>query len=229
MLLSYCVSLSFIFLFLWPLQALSFSRTSLISPCWICPKWLRWPWVTNGFLLQASSVIDWHNYKSYFWVDAQKYIGWNVFILNGVPNKPNIQLNLSPVHRQNGRVPCLWDGSQGKLLLPAALWPPALCQKLSYISESSDLFCLYFYIWITGIILLLCGVPSCSSVILKFTSEDTLQHFFFSPVPHHSCFSLPWLKIMGLVKVKEFFWVLKPMKIICFTWHYQICELLGTE
>lgn len=119
-------------------------------------------------------------------------------------------------HQCTGRFPCLWDGTQAQFLLPAALWPRTLCQKLSYISESSDLFCCSFYILITGIVLLLWGAPSCSSVILKFTSEDTLQHSF-SPVSHHSCFSLPWLKIMGLVMVKGFLWVLKSMKIIGFS------------
>lgn len=34
-------------------------------------------------------------------MDAQRYNGQNVSILNSVPNKPNIQFNLSPVHRQS--------------------------------------------------------------------------------------------------------------------------------
>lgn len=54
-------------------------------------------------------------------MDTQKCIGQNVFILNGIQNMQNIQLNLSLVHRQNGRFPSLLDVSQNKFLLPVTL------------------------------------------------------------------------------------------------------------
>jgi len=54
-------------------------------------------------------------------MNTQKYIGQNVFILNGIQNRQNIQLNLSLVHRQCGRLPSLLDVRQNEFLLPVML------------------------------------------------------------------------------------------------------------
>lgn len=179
MILSYCLFLPPVPHIPVPITLLALSvflrRISLVSQCWICAKRPRWPCIMNRFPLKACSVVDWHKIQIIFWMDTQKYIGQNVFILNGIQNMQNTQLSLSLVHRQNGRFPSLLDVRQNKFRLPVVLWPTALCWKLSYISES-PLFtsCLSFHNWIRWIILLLWGVPSCSSLILKFTSKDAL-------------------------------------------------------
>jgi len=179
-------------------------RPSLGSPCWLCAKRPREPCVMNGFPLQARSVGVWHKIQIIFGMNTQKYIGQNVFILNGIQNRQNIQLNLSLVHRQCGRLPSLLDVRQNEFLLPVMLWPAALCRKLSDVCESPLFtFCPSFHDWLRWMIALLWGVPSCSSVTPKLTSKDTLQQFLFPPVHCHAGFSLPWLKIMCL-KLTEF-------------------------
>lgn len=84
MLLSYCLLLLPVPHIPVPMNppALSLSRTSLVSLCWICPKWRRWPWATNGFPLQESFVIDWHNYKWYFgWTHKNTLGGMFSFLM----------------------------------------------------------------------------------------------------------------------------------------------------
>lgn len=80
----------------------------LLCITWCClhtESVTRQPCVINGFPLQACSVLDRHKTQIIFGMDTQKYTGLNGFILNGIQNMQNIQLNLSPVHRQNGRSP----------------------------------------------------------------------------------------------------------------------------
>lgn len=79
-----------------------------------------------------------------FWMDMQRCTVENGFILRGIQNMQNVQLNLSGVHRQNGSFfPLFVPRCKNKALPPVMLCSMALWWKHCYSSDTAlFIFCL---------------------------------------------------------------------------------------
>lgn len=113
---------------------------------------LSYEWIPS----LSISVIDWHKMQIIFLMNIQWHIGQNVFILSGIQNTQNIQLNLLLVHRQNG--------SFSSVIVPKVcqvkvLPPVILCFVLGlcYISVTAPFIsCLAFQTELSGLLYAFC-------------------------------------------------------------------------
>lgn len=155
-------------------------------------------------------------------MEAQKYNGQNVFILIGILNKPNIQLHLSPVHRQ---VPLSLGWDSGSI--------PAPCSTLtSYLVSEAVLH--FWIFWSLLLFFLHLNYRDCFTSlgcpIMQFCHSQVYLRrytaaFFFTCFPsflflftvtedYGTCYG----EGVSLgVEVYENNWLF---------WQYQICELL---
>lgn len=163
---------------------------------------LSYEWIPS----LSISVIDWHKMQVIFWMNIQWHIGQNVFILNGIQNTQNIQLNLPLIHRQNGSFSSVIVPKvcQVKVLPPVIrcfmalywnfatfLWLhhsfPALLSKLNYLD--------YFMPFVCPI-MQFCNSQDYTTAVSLSTSSQLFSSLFSLKVM--SLFSLSPFKLLVL-------------------------------
>lgn len=146
----------------------------------------------------SISIEDWPKKKKphiMFWMDMQRCTVQNGFILSGIQNMQNVQLNLSVVHRQKGRFFSLFVPQMWVRIKPCHLWcsAPWLC-----VGSFVTILTLFRSFpaslpkteW-DGLFYAFCvshrAVLQFSRLLQKIRSSNFPFHFF-SPF----CFSLSW-------------------------------------